>query len=126
LSEPGTAAGAGRGSLDPVSDQTTHSSLQAQLTDERDRLRAQIDALEAGSPAAPAFDDNFADSGQVAAEQGENQALAGQLRDQLAEVDHALEKFEQGTYGSCEVCGNAIAAPRLEAMPATRYCIDHA
>jgi DnaK suppressor protein len=109
-----------------VSDQTTHSSLQAQLTDERDRLRAQIDALEAGSPAAPSFDDNFADSGQVAAEQGENMALAGQLRDQLAEVEHALAKFDDGTFGVCEVCGNAIAEARLEAMPATRFCIDHA
>jgi DnaK suppressor protein len=109
-----------------VSDQTTHSSLQAQLTDERERLRAQIEALEAGSPAAPEFDDNFADSGQVAAEQGENMALAGQLRDQLEEVEHALAKFDAGTFGVCEVCGSAIAEPRLEAMPATRFCIDHA
>jgi RNA polymerase-binding transcription factor DksA len=109
-----------------VSDQTTLSSVRVQLTNERDRLRAQIDALLAGSPAGPAFDDNFADSGQVAAEQGENQALAGQLRDQLEEVERALGKIEQGTYGICEVCGTAIAPLRLEAMPSTRYCIDHA
>lgn len=109
-----------------MSDQTTHPSLHAQLIDERDRLRAQIDALEASSPAAPSFDDNFADSGQVAAEQGENMSLAGQLRDQLAEVEHALDKLGDGTFGVCEVCGTPIAEARLEAMPATRFCIDHA
>lgn len=109
-----------------TADQSTLSSLRAQLNEERERLAAQIDALVAGGDAGPAFDDNFADSGQVAAEQGENKVLAGQLREQLAEVDHALAKFDDGSYGQCEACGKPIAEPRLEAMPATRYCIDHA
>ena len=72
------------------------------------------------------YDENFADSGQVAAEQGENKALLNQLREQLAEMQRALAKFDDGSYGLCERCGNPIAEARLEAMPATRYCIDHA
>ena len=36
----------------------------------------------------------------------------------------ALDKLDAGTYGTCEACGEAIAAARLEAMPATRYCIN--
>jgi DnaK suppressor protein len=109
-----------------TTDQALLSSLRTQLTEERDRLATQIRSFGAGGDAGPAFDDNFADSGQVAAEQGENKVLAGQLQEQLDELDHALAKLDAGEYGTCEVCGNPIAEPRLEAMPATRYCIDHA
>jgi RNA polymerase-binding transcription factor DksA len=107
-------------------DQTMLSTLRGQLDTERAHLRAQISTLVAGTDDSPAYDDNFADSGQVAAEQGESKALLNQLNEQLDEIDHALAKFDDGTYGQCEVCGQAIAEPRLEAMPATRFCIDHA
>lgn len=108
-----------------VADQTINSSLRSRLTAERDHLAAQIDALEPGRNDS-LVDDNFADSGQVAAEQGENQALAAQLRNDLADVEHALTKLDDGTYGRCETCDEAISPPRLEAMPAARFCIDHA
>ena len=107
-------------------DQTTLSNLRGQLDDERARLTAQIASLTVGTDESPAYDDNFADSGQVAAEQGENMALLNQLNEQLDDVDHALAKMDDGTYGTCEVCGAAIAEARLEAMPATRFCIAHA
>ena len=72
------------------------------------------------------FDENFADSGQVAAEQGENRMLVASLSDQLRDVERALAKLASGEYGKCETCGNDITEPRLEAMPAARHCIDHA
>lgn len=109
-----------------VTDQTTLSTRRGQLHEERDRLTTQIASLEVGRDQSPAYDDNFADSGQVAAEQGENLSLLNQLNEQLDEVDHALAKIDVGTYGLCEVCQKAIAPARLEAMPATRFCIDHA
>lgn len=99
--------------------------MRGDLAAERDRLAAQIDSLEPGRNDSQ-VDDNFADSGQVAAEQGENQALAAQLRNELEEVELALTKLDEGTYGRCETCGEPIAPPRLEAMPAARFCIDHA
>jgi RNA polymerase-binding transcription factor DksA len=73
-----------------------------------------------------AFDDNFADSGQVAAEQGENRLLAGELQLELDDVERALSKLDDGTYGACEVCGEPIAEARLDAKPAARFCIAHA
>lgn len=106
-----------------MADQTIPSSVRSQLTAERDHLAAQIDALE---PGGSQMDDNFADSGQVAAEQGENQALAGQLKIELEEVERALTKLDEGTYGLCETCGEAISPDRLDAMPAARFCINHA
>jgi DnaK suppressor protein len=107
-----------------VPDQTLLSTLRDQLETERQRLRGQIEALAPGGSLS--YDENFADSGQVAAEQGENTALLNQMREQLAEIERALSKFEAGTYGTCERCGQAIGEARLEAMPATRYCIQHA
>jgi DnaK suppressor protein len=109
-----------------MTDQTMLSTLRGRLDEERARLLGQISALRVGHDQSPAYDDNFADSGQVAAEQGENLALLNQLNEQLDEVDHALAKMDAGTYGLCEVCGKPVAEARLEAMPATRFCIDHA
>jgi DnaK suppressor protein len=108
-----------------VADQTIPSTVRGDLEVERDRLAAQIDSLEPGRNNS-AVDDNFADSGQVAAEQGENQALASQLRNEMDEVERALAKLDAGTYGLCETCGEPIAPARLEAMPAARFCINHA
>ena len=106
-------------------DPTLESTVRASLEEEQGHLRAQLQDLgEDGADLS--FDENFADSAQVAAEQGEAKALAGSLREQLDEVEEALGRLESGEYGRCERCGNPIADARLEAMPATRYCIDHA
>lgn len=105
---------------------TDAAKLRDQLKAERADLERQIGGLQSDGTSAPDFDENFADSAQVAAEQGENTTLAWSFREQLAEVEGALSRLSDGTYGRCETCGNDIGAPRLEAMPATRYCIDHA
>jgi len=97
-----------------------------QLEDERTKLVEQIGRLGHGSGPDLDFDENFADSGQVTAERGEADAIAGQLEETLAEIDDALAKFDGGTYGTCEACGERIGEARLEAMPAARFCIDHA
>jgi RNA polymerase-binding transcription factor DksA len=104
---------------------TTFDALRAQLLDERGSLQRQLADLGAGEQGL-SFDENFADSGQVAAEQGETRAIAASLAEQLTDVDHALAKADDGSYGRCEVCGQEITEARLEAMPATRYCINHA
>jgi DnaK suppressor protein len=99
----------------------TPESFREQLESERDNLRVQLGDLTGGT-----FDDNFADSGQVAAEQGENRVLAGRLRDQLDDVERALARLDDGSYGRCETCGVTIDEARLEVMPAARFCIAHA
>lgn len=70
------------------------------------------------------YDSNFADTSQVTAERGEAATLAGTLRGHLADVEHALEKLANGTFGTCDKCGNEIAEGRLEAIPAGRHCLD--
>lgn len=102
------------------------SSVRAGLVRHRDELRVMLQELSSSGDGALDFDENFADSGQVAAEQGENLILAGSLREQLNDAETALERLDAGDYGSCERCGQPIPPARLEAMPTTRFCIEHA
>ena len=101
--------------------EATLSTVRARLDSERVNLRRQLAELTGLD-----LDHNFADSSQVAAEQGEVRVLAESLRSVLSEVEHAIAKLDSGTYGHCETCGEPISEARLEAMPATRWCVQHA
>jgi len=101
--------------------EATIADRRAQLTAERERVLDQLRELGVDRSS---FDEGFADSGQVTAERGEVEALVGTLRDTLQDIDTALGKIEQGTYGQCESCGGPIADARLEAMPMARLCIS--
>jgi DnaK suppressor protein len=46
------------------------------------------------------------------------------LEAELAEVLHAMRRLEEGGYGVCEACGRPIAADRLRARPAARFCVE--
>ena len=105
--------------------QQQDEQLRAQLEHERELLREKVQELDSRDGDLE-YDDNFADSAQVAAEMGENRVLYDQLRRDLDDIDKALQRMDDGTYGTCEVCGNQIGEARLEVMPATRVCIDHA
>jgi DnaK suppressor protein len=51
-------------------------------------------------------------------------ALERRLGDALAEVEHALKKYEAGTYGICDLCGRPIEQARLEALPQANLCLE--
>jgi DnaK suppressor protein len=100
----------------------TISTLREELESQRAALRLELAELGIGAEGL-SYDPNFADSSQVTAERGEAEALAMTLTNNLGEVEHALAKLDGGTYGLCEGCRQDISPARLEAMPATRYCI---
>jgi len=50
-------------------------------------------------------------------------ALEKRLEESLKEVEHALEKYEAGTYGLCDSCGEPIEQARLEAIPQATLCM---
>jgi RNA polymerase-binding transcription factor DksA len=54
-----------------------------------------------------------------------NTAILKQLEAQHANVKRALEKIDKGTYGICEISGEAIEKARLEANPSARTCLAH-
>jgi len=51
---------------------------------------------------------------------------AKKLDAKLSDVGRALDKLDEGTYGTCDVCGAPIGRERLEAIPWAVRCIDHA
>jgi RNA polymerase-binding transcription factor len=101
----------------------TNVTQRAQLEEERARIRGQLEQMGHFGHRM-SFDEGFADSGQVTAERGEVEALANSLVETLTEIEHALEKFDVGTYGVCENCGAEIPEARIEAKPAARLCIN--
>jgi RNA polymerase-binding transcription factor DksA len=52
-------------------------------------------------------------------------SILEQVEAELVEVERALRRLDDGSYGSCEACGGAIGDDRLAAMPAARFCVQH-
>jgi len=101
--------------------------LRASLTKERADLVEQLNDMgvsaETGTPTEDAFDHNFADSGQATAEKAQMLSIAEGLFETLKEVDAALERMDDGTYGTCISCGSEIPAERLDARPYASECM---
>jgi RNA polymerase-binding transcription factor DksA len=85
----------------------------------RDTLRARAEGSEAS-----AFGMHQADAGSDAYDRDFALSLLSQEQDALYEIDEALKRIEQGTYGMCELCNKAILHARLEAIPFARYTVD--
>ncbi|MBA7600607.1 RNA polymerase-binding transcription factor DksA [subsurface metagenome] len=97
-------------------------SEQKRLNEELEQLRSSVrpaDERREGSP--------FGKREEEATESFELErrlTLEKRLIDQLAGVGHALQKFEDGTYGLCDNCGKPIDPARLEALPQASLCLD--
>jgi RNA polymerase-binding protein DksA len=53
-----------------------------------------------------------------------NMALRRRARRKVRSLQEALSRFEEGTYGICEICQKEISPQRLEALPQARLCIE--
>lgn len=71
------------------------------------------------------YDQHQADMGTETFEREKDISILEQVEAELADVEHALHRLDEGTYGTCEVCVKPIPEERLEAMPATRLCLEH-
>lgn len=71
-----------------------------------------------------AYDQHQADVGSEVFEREKNLSIVQQVEDQLGEVEAAMARLEDGTYGKCERCGKPIAKDRLEAIPWARLCLE--
>ncbi|MBA7680982.1 RNA polymerase-binding transcription factor DksA [subsurface metagenome] len=101
---------------------------RALLEGEQKRLREELEQLETNARPAEVRREGspFSKREEEATESLELEkrlALEKQLSAHIAEVEHALNKFEEGTYGLCDSCGQPIAADRLEALPQASLCV---
>ena len=72
-----------------------------------------------------AVDQHPADLGTETFEREKDVSILEQLEVELADVEHALRRLDEGSYGTCEIDGKPIPDDRLEAMPAARLCLEH-
>ena len=98
------------------------SAVRAGLEAERDRLRI---GLEEGivAPGPMTYGSQAAAASQVF-EQQRDLALRDHNTQHLEQVEAALVRLGEGTFGSCVRCGRPVAPARLEALPWAAYCID--
>lgn len=71
------------------------------------------------------YDQHPGDVGTETFERTKDIAVHDQIDEHLRDVEDALARVEDGTYGQCAVCGRQIDDERLAARPATRYCKEH-
>ncbi len=103
--------------------------IRSRLEDEQKRLLEEMNKMDTDSRPTEVRREGspFGKREEEATESLELEkrlALEKQLREQLADIEHALHKIEEGTYGLCDICGKPIAANRLEALPQASLCIE--
>ena len=99
---------------------------RVRLVHDADSLMAEANALaELREPGDVQFDEESGECDTLAVERERDLALSAQFRDQVDEIDRALEKIPAGTYGICEVSGLAIPRERLKAIPWCRERVEY-
>jgi RNA polymerase-binding transcription factor DksA len=93
--------------------------LAAQVAD----LAREFDGIVESAASAPLDDEHDPDGATVGFERARVAALLAQARANLAELDDALARLADGTYGVCASCGRPIPPERLAARPATTVCV---
>lgn len=103
------------------------SAARAALTERRDDLVRELEvltAIERDTAATVSFGKRVGDGTTAAVDRLNQVGQADQLQAMLVDVDRALEKIEDGTYGICDRCGRSIPEERLQARPWSVLCVD--
>ncbi len=103
--------------------------IHSRLENERKRLLEVLEQTQASATPAEERRDGspFGKREEEATQSFELEkrlALEKQIKENLADVERALEKFGKGTYGRCDICGKPIAPARLEALPYATMCLN--
>lgn len=96
-------------------EQRTHARLRSVRGDHHEVVSASTDAN--------ADDEHDPESSTIAFERQQLAALMGDAEEQLAEIQAARQRLEDGLYGTCADCGQPIVPERLRARPTARRCV---
>jgi DnaK suppressor protein len=110
------------------------SEFRTLLEQERERITSAIEYLheenpgnmedEVGELAGRGSDNHLGDMASVTFDRELDQGLEEGAQQTLDQIDRALKKIDDGTYGTCERCGKPIGEERLRARPWATLCID--
>jgi DnaK suppressor protein len=98
--------------------------LKIRLEAERERLLTELNQTNVVERENLGYGNHMADDATEAFEQAKDLALRQNLERLLEKVEDALERFEAGTYGLCEQCGQEIDPARLKALPYATLCLS--
>lgn len=112
--------------------ETSPVPLEGGLEPMRDRLlqhRTEIQSLysqdvRAGQESTDEGTEDIVDRANAAYNREFMFSLSDVERQTMLQIEDALKRLDEGSYGRCSNCGQAIAQKRLEAIPWTRFCID--
>jgi DnaK suppressor protein len=86
-------------------------------------LTRDFDGIVDATSSVATDDEHDPEGATIAFERAQVASLLDRARGRLADVDLALARITDGSYGNCERCGEPIAAERLAARPAASTCI---
>jgi len=101
-------------------------ALRQTLVDRKAELEVELGRLTAPptTGAAVSFGKRVGDGTTEAVERLSTTATARSITHSIEDIDRALVKIDDGTYGKCDVCGEDIGVPRLDALPAASRCVE--
>ena len=110
------------------------ADLRIRLEEERIQLDGQLATIEEDSFAATqsdatgdvGLDDEPADAGTATFEREKDLSIENNVRDLLHKIDRALKRIDDGTYGTCDICGKPIEKARVKALAYVDLCIKDA
>jgi DnaK suppressor protein len=105
-------------------DEATIEQFREKLTQRRQRILEQLGRNEEDLAwLEQSRSPEFSEEAQEETAANSLKALDHQERRELLDIQRALNKMDDGTYGECERCGAEIGLPRLSALPMARLCI---
>lgn len=100
-------------------------SARAERVQEADALKAGADQMAIDAePGDTQFDEESGEGSTAAVDRERDLALSAQARAEIAEIDVALDKIDEGTYGICDRCAKPIPKARLEVIPWAALCVS--
>ena len=120
-----TKAAAKRGTRSAAETQQIRDALDerlGELREEYEQTVTEIAEMQRDRLTDSAGDDQ-ADTGTKTFEREQEISLANNILERITQVERALERLDEGSYGWCERCGNAIPVERLAAFPSATLCV---
>ena len=108
------------------------AAIRTQLEKERHDLGSQLTDIEQESfqttqsdlTGEVGLDDDFADAGTATFDRERALSIQNNIRDLIDQITRAVQRIDDGSYGTCERCGRPIDAARLRALPHASLCMD--
>jgi DnaK suppressor protein len=108
------------------------AAIKERLEQERADYERQLRELESDSfnesqseiSGDAGLNEDFADAGTATFDRERDLSIRNNVLDLIDTVTRALQRIEEGTYGTCERCGRPIDAARIKAFPRVLLCLD--